>query len=103
MKMKFKIGQVYRTSGIDHLINEHPSYIDELIKCFERYITMDFGDLGDEDIKANYDAIKYNERILGSYSTTNGKIYMITEADRATTTILLAEEYWNDRKREVYR
>lgn len=93
MKMKFKIGQVYRTSGIDHLINEHPSYIDELIKCFERYITMDFGSLCEEDVKANLDAIKYNERILGSYSTTYGKVFIITEADRSTTTILLAEEY----------
>ena len=72
MKMKFKIGQVYRLLKMG--VSEQ--YIDELIKCFERYITMDFGDLGDEDIKANYDAIKYNERILGSYSTTNGKIYI---------------------------
>ena len=92
-KMKFEIGQVYRTRGIDYLVNEHPSYINELIRCFERYLTMDFGDLCDEDIKANYDAIKYNERILGSYNTTYSKIFIITEADRATTTILLAEEY----------
>lgn len=85
MKMKFKIGQVYRTSGIDHLINEHPSYIDELIKCFEKYLTY--------AVKANLDAIKYNERILGSYSTTYGIVCLITKADRSTTTILRAEEY----------
>lgn len=93
MKMKFEIGQVYRTRGIDYLVDEHPDYANELIKCFERYLTMDFGILCEEDVKANLDAIKYNERILGSYSTTYGKIYIITEANRSITTILLAEEY----------
>lgn len=93
MKMKFEIGQVYRTRDIDYLIDEHPDYANELIKCFEKYLTMDFGSLCEEDVKANLDAIKYNERILGSYSTTYGKVFIITEADRSTTTILLAEEY----------
>ena len=91
--MKFEIGQVYRTIGIEQLVDEHPNYIDELITCFERYLTMDFGDLCEDDIQANIDAIKYNERILGSYNTEFAKIYIITEADRKTTTILLAEEY----------
>lgn len=93
MKMKFEIGQVYRTRGIDYLVDEHPDYENELIKCFERYLTMDFGILCKEDIKANLEAIKYNERILGSYITTYGKVFIITEADRSITTILLAEEY----------
>lgn len=91
--MKFEIGQVYKTRGIDYLIDEHPNYANELIKCFEKYLTMDFGALCEEDVKANLDAIKYNERILGSYITTYGKVFIITEADRSTTTILLAEEY----------
>ena len=93
MKMKFEIGQVYRTRGIDYLIDEHPDYANELIKCFEKYLTMDFGVLCEEDVKANLDAIKYNERILGSYISTYAKVFIITEADRSTTTILLAEEY----------
>lgn len=38
-------------------------------------------------------AIKTNERILASYDTTKGNIYVITERDRSYTTILLRNEY----------
>ena len=91
--MNFKIGNVYKTIGIENIIKEHNNYIKELIECFERYIKLDFGNLCDDDIKAYFDAIKYDERIIGSYFTSYGKIYIITEADRSSTTILLAEEY----------
>ena len=34
-----------------------------------------------------------NNRILASYETSKGKIYIITEYDRSATTILFADEY----------
>ena len=42
----------------------------------------------------NYDAIENgDDRILASYETYKGKIYIITEWDRSSTTILYPHEY----------
>ena len=42
----------------------------------------------------NDEAIKNgNDRILASYETSKGKIYIITENDRSATTILFTNEY----------
>lgn len=91
--MKFNLGNLYKTCGIESIISTDSKYMNELVKCFERFIQLDFGDLCEDDVKSNLNAIKYGERILGSYMTSHGKIYIITEADRSSTTILLAEEY----------
>ena len=91
--MKFKLGNIYMTIGICNVIEKNKNYINELMNCLKKYIALDFGDLCDEDINLNFEAIKCNARILGSYNTTNGKIYIITEADRSGTTLLFATEY----------
>jgi hypothetical protein len=46
-----------------------------------------------EDYDANLDAIASGERILSVYHCGEHKVYVITEADRSATTLLLAEEY----------
>ena len=53
----------------------------------------DWGDLCDDDKQMNEDAIRNNERLLASYVTSGGNIYIITERDRSYTTILLRSEY----------
>jgi hypothetical protein len=50
--------------------------------------------LGQEDRRANDDAIAESARILSAYHLDTGvKIWIITEADRSSTCILLPEEY----------
>lgn len=44
-------------------------------------------------MEANDIALTNGERILGAYNTSQGKVYIITECDRSTTTILFADEY----------
>lgn len=60
-----------------------------------RHARGDWGDLCEEDKGANDTAYRCGEgRILSSYKTKTGeKIWIITEADRSATTILLPEEY----------
>ena len=81
------------TSGIDCAVNEDKHYYKELINCFEKYLTCDWGVLCEEDKLANEDALINNERLLAAYLTSQGKIYIITERDRSCTTILFANEY----------
>ena len=60
----------------------------------DRHMSGDWGDLGDEDKMLNDIAVKHGERILSAYTLSDGtRIYVITEADRSSTCILLPEEY----------
>ena len=65
-----------------------------------RHQNGDWGDICEEDKKLNNEAVKYEgdsdrqQRTLSAYSlTATEKIWIITEHDRSSTTILLPEEY----------
>lgn len=63
-------------------------------KFLRRHVTGDWGELDAEDKKANEQAVRHGMRILSAYVTTTGeKIWLITEADRSATTLLLPDEY----------
>ena len=59
-----------------------------------RHARGDWGDVDAEDWKLNDAAVREGSRILSAYTTLNGeRVWVITEADRSATTILLPEEY----------
>ncbi|MCD6665980.1 MAG: hypothetical protein LT081_07870 [Hydrogenophaga sp.] len=58
-----------------------------------RHIGGDWGNLEQEDIKANENALAYGDRIFSSYNVGDGKVWVITEADRSSTCVLLPSEY----------
>ena len=61
---------------------------------FGSYARGDWGDLCSEDKQANDDALSVGARLLSAYHTGDGrKFWIITEADRSVTTVLLPEEY----------
>ena len=66
---------------------------DEVLALVNRHVGGDFGDLGEEDTARNRDAIQCGARVFSAYITPRGKVWVITEADRAVTTILLPSEY----------
>jgi hypothetical protein len=60
---------------------------------FGRHAAGDWGDMEPEDRQANDDAIAEGTRLLSAYHLDTGtKIWIITEADRSSTCILLPEE-----------
>jgi hypothetical protein len=67
----------------------------EDVLLLARHIQGDWGDLSVEDLAANELALLTGKRLLSSYDLPDGrcKIWIITEADRSVTTILLPEEY----------
>ena len=89
--MKFSLGQIVATPGALSLLNEqnvHP------IALLERNVRGDWGSVCVEDAQSNDWAVKRGERLLSSYSLGSGlKVWIITEADRSVTTLLLPEEY----------
>jgi hypothetical protein len=67
----------------------------EGVLLLARHIHGDWGDLSVEDATANELALLTGKRLLSSYNLPDrrSKIWIITEADRSATTILLPEEY----------
>ena len=59
-----------------------------------RHVTGDWGELTEDDRKENQFSLEKGFRLLSSYTTNAGdKVWVITEASRCHTTILLPEEY----------
>jgi hypothetical protein len=59
-----------------------------------RHIHGDWGELPVEDLAANELAVLTGKRLLSSYSLPDGgKVWIVTEADRSVTTILLPDDY----------
>lgn len=67
----------------------------EGVPLLARHIHGDWGNLGAEDLAANELALLTGKRLLSSYDLPGGqgKVWIITEADRSVTTIMLPEEY----------
>jgi len=58
-----------------------------------RHTAGDWGDLCAHDRRENERSLRHGMRVLSSYEVGEGRVWVITEADRSVTTILLPEEY----------
>ncbi len=59
-----------------------------------KHVQGDWGAVDSEDKQLNDEAVREGDRILSAYDTLMGnRIWIITEADRSATTILLPDEY----------
>lgn len=59
-----------------------------------RHARGDWGDLGEEDIEANEQALEQGGRLFSAYDLpTTERLWVITEADRSVTTVLTPIEY----------
>jgi hypothetical protein len=88
---KFSLGQVVSTPGALCAFSEAGNSPQEFL---DRHVRGDWGDLSKEDREENEFSIAKQLRILSAYQLRNGtKIWIITEADRSSTCILLPEEY----------
>ena len=59
-----------------------------------RHIAGDWGDVDEDDRRENELSLQHGFRLLSAYTLNSGtKIWIITEADRSVTTVLLPEEY----------
>jgi streptogramin lyase len=53
----------------------------------------DWGDLDPEDWQSNETALTEGTRLFSSYRTPQGLLWIITEADRSSTCVLLSSDY----------
>jgi hypothetical protein len=92
---KLELGKLVATASIQPFKDDDE--IHQFVhKCIHRHMTGDWGDLSDEDKKRNDWSAKNGERVLSSYDherLPEGKLWIITEADRSITTLLSPGEY----------
>ena len=87
----FELGQIVATPGALAAIKKAGQQPGEFLT---RHINRDWGDLDDEDRKENQYGLDHGFRLLSAYKTNAGdRLWIITEADRSVTTLLLPEEY----------
>jgi len=64
------------------------------VELLDRHVTGDWGELDEHDRQENEYSLANGLRLLSAYTLSTGvKVWIITEADRSLTTILLASEY----------
>lgn len=90
MTQPFATGQLVATPGALEVLEQ--AGIGPLALLL-RHVRGDWGDLGPEDKKANDQALIDGSRIFSAYLVEGQKIWVITEADRSSTCILLPDEY----------
>ena len=88
---KFLLGRVLSTPGALLALEQAGASLS----CFlRRHQCGDWGEACEEDAQVNGDALRYGGRLFSVYLLGSGvRIWLITEADRSSSTILLPSEY----------
>ena len=86
---KFQLGQIVITpNALGKLVS------DDILNALDRHVQGDWGDLDKDDKAENDIALEKGFRLLSAYTGNDGiKFWIITEASRADTTVLLPEDY----------
>lgn len=85
----FEMGQAFITPNAEAAL--HP---EDVVMALKRHQSGDWGDVEPEDCYTNQRALRIGASLHSAYQDHNGvKFWIITEADRSTTTILLPMDY----------
>ncbi|MAS38371.1 MAG: hypothetical protein CL610_30520 [Anaerolineaceae bacterium] len=89
MATKFEVGRLGITPGAQKQIP-----MKEVEIAVNRHASGDWGEICDEDRSQNEWALENDARLMSVYESESGEpFWIITEADRSSTTILLPSEY----------
>ena len=85
----FRLGHIVATpNALAHLSQ------NEVLSGIQRHQAGDWGNLCEEDRRENEVSLEKGFRLLSVYHASNGtKFWIITEADRSVTTVLLPQDY----------
>jgi hypothetical protein len=90
MRAPLPLGRVVATPGALKLLSEMG---EDPFGYLARHASGDWGELCAFDRRQNEIALRDGYRIFSSYPVGRECVWIITEADRSVTTILLPEEY----------
>lgn len=88
---RFALGETFITPGAQEALDIAGQ---TAIQFLRRHVSSDWGEVSEDDAEENELSLREGCRVLSAYRTVKGqKIWIITEADRSATTILLPSEY----------
>ena len=88
---RFALGQTFITPGAEEALQIAGQTELEFLR---RHMSCDWGELSEDDQRENELSLKEGFRLLSNYRTGKGQqLWIITEADRSATTLLLPSEY----------
>jgi hypothetical protein len=88
---RFAPGQTFITPGAEEALQIAGQTALEFLR---RHMSCDWGELSEDDVQENELSLKEGFRLLSNYRTVKGQqLWIITEADRSSTTMLLPSEY----------
>jgi hypothetical protein len=91
MKPKFPFGQLVATPGALQAFEQSG---ESPLTYLQRHLCGDWGEVDEHDRAENEYSLQHGFRLLSAYTLSSGeRIWIITEADRSATTILLPSEY----------
>ena len=85
---RFPLGQMVITAAAREALS--PVTVAEAL---QRHVSGDWGDVCPDDARENELALKEGFRLLSVYESAGVKFWVITEADRSATTVLLPDDY----------
>jgi hypothetical protein len=88
---RFPLGEVVATPGA---LDALDAVGQDSLGLLLRHSRGDWGDLEEEDRQQNELSLTHGLRLVSAYTLESGvQVWVITEADRSATTILLPEDY----------
>jgi hypothetical protein len=86
--VRFSLGQTVITANASLKLAT-----EEVLTALKRHASGDWGDLCPEDSLANDEALLQGGRLFSAYGQGDSRFWIITEADRSVTTVLLPNDY----------
>jgi len=86
---KFRLGHIVSTPNALSQLTQ-----DDILLAIQRHQAGDWGDVDEDDRTKNELSLEQGFRLFSVYRAANGvKFWLITEADRSYSTVLLPEDY----------
>lgn len=86
---KFPLGHLVMTPGVADSLE-----LEDIMAAVRRHVRGDWGEVDQDDWRENDLSLKEGFRLLSAYSSKDGvRFWVLTEADRSVTTVLLPSEY----------
>lgn len=85
---RFPLGQLAITASASLRLST-----EEVWTALSRHASGDWGDLCPEDTLANDSGLDHGGRLFSAYGQGENRFWIITEADRSVTTVLLPDDY----------
>ena len=88
----FSLGRIVATPGALEVLEQTGTHAQELLR---RHAAGDRGEVPHEDARENARSVRQDWRVLSSYPVGEARerVWIITEADRSSTCLLLPSEY----------